>query len=79
MDFRNRRPEHLNHHGFRSGVLLKWVDEYADAARDYRRCARTVAMDDIQFKERVLGPSCVLTSVPSGREHIGAIHGGGVF
>jgi acyl-CoA hydrolase len=55
------RPEHLNHHGFLfGGVLLKWVDEYAwiAAARDYPQCTLvTIAMDDIQFKERVLNGS----------------------
>jgi acyl-CoA hydrolase len=55
------RPEHLNHHGFLfGGILLKWVDEFAwiTASLDYPHCTLvTIAMDDIQFKERVLNGS----------------------
>ena len=51
------RPEHLNHYGFLfGGVLLKWVDEYAwlAASRDFSGCTLiTVAMDNIQFKQKV--------------------------
>jgi acyl-CoA hydrolase len=55
------RPEHLNHHGFLfGGVLLKWVDEFAwlTASLDFPECTLvTVAMDNIQFKQRVLNGS----------------------
>jgi acyl-CoA hydrolase len=55
------RPEHLNHHGFLfGGILLKWVDEYAwiTASLDFPQCTLvTIAMDDIQFKQRVLNGS----------------------
>ncbi|MDM7925058.1 MAG: acyl-CoA thioesterase [bacterium] len=51
------RPEHLNHHGFLfGGVLLKWVDEFAwlAASLDFPQCTLvTVAMDNIQFRQRV--------------------------
>ncbi len=55
------RPEHLNHHGYLfGGAMLKWVDEYAwlVASRDFSGCTLvTIAMDDIQFKHRVLNGS----------------------
>jgi acyl-CoA hydrolase len=55
------RPEHLNHYGFLfGGVLLKWVDEFAwlTASLDFPQCTLvTVAMDNIQFKQRVLNGS----------------------
>jgi acyl-CoA hydrolase len=51
------RPEHLNHHGFLfGGMLLKWVDEFAwlTASRDFPHCTLvTIAMDNIQFKQKV--------------------------
>jgi acyl-CoA hydrolase len=51
------RPEHLNHHGVLfGGVMLKWVDEFAwlTASRDFSHCTLvTIAMDDIQFRQRV--------------------------
>jgi len=55
------RNEHLNHHGYLfGGTMLRWVDEFAwlVASRDFPGCTLvTVAMDDIQFKERVLNGS----------------------
>ena len=52
------RPEHLNHHGYLfGGVLLMWVDEFAwmTASLDFPGCSMvTVAMNDIQFKHRVM-------------------------
>jgi len=50
-------PEHLNHAGFLfGGNLLKWVDEaaYMAARLDYPACEFvTVAMNQVQFKQRV--------------------------
>jgi acyl-CoA hydrolase len=50
-------PEHLNHAGFLfGGNLLKWVDEaaYMAARLDYPSCEFvTVAMNQVQFKQRV--------------------------
>ena len=55
------RTEHLNHHGYLfGGTMLRWVDEYTwlVASRDFPGCTLvTVAMDDIQFKHRVLNGS----------------------
>ena len=49
--------EHLNHYGYLfGGTLLKWVDEsaYIFARLDYPgRSFVTVAMDEVNFKERV--------------------------
>jgi len=55
------RNEHLNHHGYLfGGTMLRWVDEFTwlVASRDFPGCTLvTVAMDDIQFKQRVLNGS----------------------
>ncbi len=55
------RTEHLNHHGYLfGGAMLKWIDEYAwlVASLDFTGCTLvTIAMDDIQFKHRVLNGS----------------------
>lgn len=51
------RPEHLNHHGYLfGGTMLRWVDEFSwlVASRDFPGCTLvTVAMNDIQFRQRV--------------------------
>jgi len=55
------RTEHLNHHGYLfGGAMLRWTDEYSwlAASRDFPGSTLvTVAMDDIQFKHRVLNGS----------------------
>jgi acyl-CoA hydrolase len=55
------RPEHLNHHGYLfGGTMLRWVDEFSwiVASRDFAGCTLvTVAMNDIQFRQRVLNGS----------------------
>ncbi len=55
------RPEHLNHHGYLfGGRLLQWVDEAAwlTAARDFTGYSLvTRAMDDIDFKTRIVNGS----------------------
>lgn len=55
------RPEHLNHHGYLfGGTMLRWVDEFSwiVASRDFSGCTLvTVAMNDIQFRQRVLNGS----------------------
>jgi len=61
------RPEHLNHYGYLfGGQLLKWVDENAwlVAARDFPGYVLvTRAMDDIDFKNRVLNGSILRFNV----------------
>lgn len=51
------RPEHLNHHGYLfGGTMLRWIDEFSwlVASRDFPGCTLvTVAMNDIQFRQRV--------------------------
>ena len=60
-------PEHLNHAGFLfGGNLLKWVDEaaYMAARLDYPACEFvTVAMNQVQFKQRVELGSILLFEV----------------
>lgn len=60
-------PEHLNHAGFLfGGNLLKWVDEaaYMAARLDYPACEFvTVAMNEVQFKQRVELGSILLFEV----------------
>jgi len=55
------RLEHLNHYGYLfGGVMLKWVDEFAwlTASRDFPKCMLvTIAMNNIQFRHRVLNGS----------------------
>lgn len=55
------RPEHLNHHGYLfGGRLLQWVDEAAwlTASRDFAGYSLvTRAMDDIDFKTRIVNGS----------------------
>lgn len=67
------RPEHLNHHGYLfGGAMLRWVDEYAwlVASRDFAGCTLvTVAMEDVQFRKRVLSGSILRFEVLP--EHLG--------
>lgn len=55
------RPEHLNHHNYLfGGTMLRWIDEFSwlVASRDFPGCTLvTVAMNDIQFKQRVYNGS----------------------
>ncbi len=51
-------PEHMNHYGFLfGGYLLHWIDEFAyiTAAVDFpdHRFV-TVAMDNVEFRERII-------------------------
>ncbi len=66
-------PEHMNHYGFLfGGYLLHWIDEFAYITAavefpDHRFV--TVAMDNVEFRERILTGE-VLRFVVN-RAHIG--------
>jgi len=55
--FRLVRPEHMNHYGFLfGGYLLQWIDEiaYITAAVEFpEHRFVTVAMDNVEFHERI--------------------------
>ncbi len=55
--FKLVRPEHMNHYGFLfGGYLLQWIDEiaYITAAVEFpEHRFVTVAMDNVEFRERI--------------------------
>lgn len=71
--FRLVRPEHMNHYGFLfGGYLLQWIDEiaYITAAVEFpRHRFVTVAMDNVEFRERIQTGEVLRLCVD--RTHIG--------